>query len=119
MPRQLPCPGILQDAVEEVIRQNTALGYHPNRFIGVTQQGYAPSLVQVCTGLIYSPGAVQALQDAISRYPDLLTLEDLITRSRYGREWGFCQATIGAAEATVRLLDQQVGYQRWYEQPSI
>jgi hypothetical protein len=78
MPAQLPSPKSLADAVREVIRQNKELGYQPNRFIGATQEGYSPNLRQVCIDLMYGGDALQALEDALERYPTLLTLEDLV-----------------------------------------
>jgi hypothetical protein len=113
MSSQLPSPGNLEEATQEVILQNKSVGYIPTRFIGATQEGYAPNLVQVCTNLIHSDGAVQALLEAIPRYPGLLTLEDLVIRSKHGKEWGFDPVTTERAEATVQLLDRLAGYQRW------
>ena len=116
MPNELPTPRSLPEAVQEVIRQNVALGYRPARFIQATQEGYEPNLLQVCTDLIYSADALQALEDALSSYPELLTLEDLLARSRYGTEWGFDETVIEQAEARIQYFDARVGYQRWSQQ---
>jgi hypothetical protein len=41
----------------------------------------------VCARLVTSSDALSALYEAISKYPNLLTLEDFI--GIYGAEWGF------------------------------
>ena len=112
-PKPLPNPLLLQEAVSEVIRQNKRIGYVPTRFIGEPQEGYASNLVQVCTKLIHSDSAVEALQAAIFRYPGLLTLEDLVAESNHGRDWGFDEESVERARATVQLLDDSAKCQRW------
>ena len=113
MTTQLPSPGTLKEAVQAVIEQNKSVGYKPVYFISATGEGYAPNLVQACTKLIYSDSAVEALQSAVSKYCIVITLEDFIIRSEYGREWGFDEESVRRAEATVQLLDQISRCQRW------
>ena len=113
MPAQLPSPKSLADAVREVIRQNKELGYQPNRFIGATQEGYSPNLRQVCIDLMYGGDALQALEDALERYPTLLTLEGLVARSQFGSEWEFDKDVFEQAEARVQYFDERVGNRRW------
>ena len=113
MTTQLPSPKTLKEAVQAVIEQNQSVGYRPGYFISATQEGYADNLIQVCTNLIYSDTAVEALQSAVSRYSIVITLEDFIVRSEHGRGWGFDEESVRQAEATVQLLDQQFGCQRW------
>jgi hypothetical protein len=113
MPNELPTPRSLSEAVREVIRQNEALGYCPARFRQATENGDASNLLQVCTNLICSADALQALEDALGSYPELLTLEDLLARSRYGADWCFDETVIEQAEARVQYFDARVGYERW------
>ncbi len=113
MTNQLPCPITFKEAVSEVIERNKRVGYIPSRFISAAQGGYADKLVQICATLIHRDTAIEALQKAISGYPDILTLEDLTIRSEYGREGSFDEQSVRRTEATVQLLDQQLGCQRW------
>ena len=113
MTTQLTSPGTLKEAVQAVIKQNQSVGYNPGYFISATKAGCAANLVQACTKLIYSDTALETLQDAVSRYSIVLTFEDFIVRSEHGRGWGFDEESVRYAEATVQLLDQQFGCQRW------
>ena len=113
MTTQLPCAKTLKEAVLAVIEQNKSVGYNPGYFISATQEGCAANLVQACTKLIYSDTALETLQDAVSKYSIVLTFEDFIVRSEQGRGWGFDEESVMRAEATVQLLDQQFGCQRW------
>ena len=116
MAEQLPSPATLREAVESVIEQNTRIGYRPTRFIGAVSSVGDTELVRVCTDLISSPTALEALEKAVVKYPDLLTLEDLIFGSIYGSQWGFEQSALDQAKASVRWFDRCVRRKRWSTQ---
>ena len=113
MVMQLPAPMTLSEAVREVTRQNVSLGYTPSRFRQLVEEGYAPNLLKVCMELFYSGDALQALEIALDGHPALLTLEDLVAHSTYGKQWGFDEDIIRQAEARVQYFDERVGHQRW------
>jgi len=50
--RRLPTPPTLSAAVQLVIESNHEDGYTPTRFIQVTQEGFAPNLLAVCSRVI-------------------------------------------------------------------
>ena len=113
MSKQLPSPATLREAVESVIEQNTRIGYTPTRFIGAVSNVGDTELVRVCTALIYSPVALEKLEGEVVKFPDLLTLEDLIFGSMYGLQWGFEQSVLEQAKANVRWFDRCVRRKRW------
>ncbi len=113
MTSPVPNPSVLSDAVREIIRQNKAVGYNPTRFIAATKEGAADNLVAVCTNLILKPETHEWLQKAVEANPSILTLEDLVTHSAHGREWGFSEEAVDIAEARSLHLDTAVGFQRW------
>lgn len=110
MPQQVPAPTTLRDAVRQVICQNVKVGYPPNRFRNATLNGEADNLVDVCNSLVESPETLHILMDAVGKFPDLLTLEDLVVYSPHGKCWGI-NAELAAAR--VETLDRSVGHQRW------
>ena len=110
-PSHLADPGSLQNAVQEVIRNNSALGYNPARFDGATHGGSHPDLLKVCEGLITGPNAFAAMERAVRDFPGFLTLEDYVMR--WGSEWGFTSAAMEHAKASADTFDLVVGRQRW------
>ena len=116
MSEQLPSPATLREAVELVIIQNTKIGYVPTRFIGKVSCVEDTGVVRVCTDLIYSSAALEAFEKAVVKFPDLLTLEDLIFGSIYGSQWGFEQSALDQAKASVRWFDRCVRRKRWSTQ---
>ena len=113
MSNQLPNPLTLREAVQEVIQQNKNIGYNPRRFIGATEEGHISNLIQVCTNLIFSDNAVKELERAVTRFPNLLTLEDLVVKSEFGSQWDFDEDSIQRAKETVNWLDSQPGRRQW------
>ena len=109
----IPNPRTLREAVQEVIRQNSEIGYPPVRFRQATENGKAYNLLAVCTGLIQKPETLDALQKAVESHPSLLTLEDIIAHSPHGSEWGFSAEVVELATARSEGLDGLVGSQRW------
>jgi hypothetical protein len=97
--------------VRAVIASNIADGYTPSRFAGVTQDGTAPNLVDVCSKLINDPATLEWLENELRKRPTLLTTEDFVCR--HGANWGFNQATIKAACARVTYFDQVAGNKRY------
>ncbi len=103
---RLPDRSTLRDAVKEVIRQNQEVGYNPGRFIQVTQNGESKDLVSLCQNLVNDHSNFDVLVDRVTKYPTFLSLEDLITHSRYGREWGLDDSTVVAAQERAETLDR-------------
>ncbi len=117
MTLQIPNPVTLRDAITEVIRQNSEVGYRATRFSQATLGGNAVNIVPVCNDMIQAHHTLDVLHEAVVKFADLLTLEDLVFRSLNGRDWELDESTIVYAEARVELLDKQVGYQRWSNLP--
>ncbi len=113
MTMKLPGPVDLESAVAEVIQQNVELGYSPTRFSQKVRGKKGNDLVRACTELITSDSAVEALEKALGKYPNLLTLEDLVVRSLHGREWGIDEETFERASASVKWFDTVLGTRRW------
>ena len=115
MTQPLPFPETLCAAVEEVIHQNTALGYTPKRFIQATSGGYLdggePELREVCSKLIRSGEALQWVEKSLQTYPRLLLLEDLV--ARHGERYELSEDVIEVAKASAEHLDNRVGRQRF------
>jgi hypothetical protein len=111
IPRQLPTPQTLRDAVLEVISSNLADLYPPTRFRGVTEEGNALNLLDVCRHLINDPDNLVWIENAVLGHPYLLTLEDLVCR--YGSGWQFDPATIQMACARRTHFDQFAGHTRY------
>lgn len=109
--RQLPNPRNLTDAVRCVIESNRADGYTPIRFIQITADGSVPDLLTVCIKLINKGETLEYLDNALRRFPMLLTLEDLVWRR--GSEWGFDLATIETARARSEYFDLITGRNRY------
>ena len=110
-PSHLAHPGSLQNAIQEVIRNNSALGYNPTRFDGATHGGSHPDLLKVCEGLITGPNAFAAMERAVRDFPGFLTLEDYVMR--WGPEWGFIAQAVEHAKASSETFDKLVGFRRW------
>lgn len=113
MPNQLPAPTTLRDAVETVIAQNINIGYLPSKFVMAVRLAEDTQLIKVCTELICDANTLEALEMSLGSYPNLLTLEDLLAGSTFGRDWKFGQNVIDQAIARTERLDRRVGYQRW------
>lgn len=114
MVRTLPIVRNLSAAVSEVITSNRRDGYNPTRFVGITQDGTAPNLFDVCRKLIMNPETLEWLETGLESFPQILTLEDFV--SRFGPEWGFDQQTIDMASARAQRFDQIVGFTRYTPQ---
>ena len=111
MARRLPNVRSLCAAVSEVIRSNRRDGYNPTRFIGITQDGTAPNLLAVCRKLIMSPETLEWLENGLDKFPQILTLEDFV--SRFGADWGFDEAAIETARARAQRFDDVAGAVRY------
>ena len=103
---RLPDPSTLRDAVKEVIRQNQEVGYNPGRFIQATQNGESKDLASLCQNLVNDHSNFDVLVDGVTKYPTFLSLEDLITHSRHGREWGLDDSTVVAVQERAETLDR-------------
>jgi hypothetical protein len=111
--RSLPSVETLCEAVIYVIQSNKNDGYLPNRFIQITQDGYAPDIFDICDRLITKGETLQWLESALTRFPTLLTLEDFV--AVHGLDWGFSQYTVEVAKARVKYFDQISGGKRYDE----
>ena len=112
MPMKIPDLSNLREAVKAIINQNTELGYTPTRFIGVVSVKDS-SLSGICSNLLSSPKAIEAMEKAVQKYPELLTLEDILTMTTDVSDWGFDEDDIQRAKSTSVYFDRLVGYQRW------
>lgn len=108
-PRTMPAPTNLADAVRIVIASNKADGYPPRRFISATKDGYAVGLQMICERLISKGETLEWLENALQRYPMLLTLEDLV--ARYGL--GMSENTLRSASDRAAYFDRLVGRRRY------
>lgn len=111
--RTLPSVTTLQQAVMEVIKSNTHDGYPPRRFVQATEDGYAEGLLQICERLIGKGETLEYIEQALLKYPTLLTLEDLV--AVHGAEWGFSSSTIRSAQERASYFDRLVGQPRYTE----
>ena len=109
--RLLPAVTTLQEAVEQVIKSNQRDGYVPTRFIQATEYGRASNLRAVCERLIQKGEVLENLEDALRKFPTLLTLEDFV--SRFGDGWDFSRTTVDIAKRRVARFDQIAGDTRY------
>jgi hypothetical protein len=109
--RPLPAVTTLQEAVEQVINSNQRDGYVPTRFIQATEYGHASNLRAACERLIQKGETLENLEDALRKFPTLLTLEDFV--SRFGDGWGFSRTTVDIAKQRVAYFDQIAGDTRY------
>ena len=107
----MPTPKNLQAAVQCVIESNSADGYTPSRFIQMTEDGTAPTLLAICTRLINKGELTEYLENAVKACPKILLLEDLV--AIYGAEWGFDLPTIEMAAARSEQFDRTAGFRRY------
>ena len=109
--RPLPAATTLQEAVKKVVESNSRDGYVPSRFIQATEYGRAAGLTRVCENLIQKGETLEYLEDALKKFPTLLTLEDFV--SRYGEDWGLSRETVNAAKQRVAYFDRIAGGTRY------
>lgn len=107
----LPKVQTLRQAVRQVIESNKGDGYIPTRFIQATGNGDVPDLLSVCERLIVKGETLEYLENALRRFPTLLTLEDFVVR--HGVTWGFSGDTIEVAKARVQYFDLIAGTSRY------
>ena len=79
--RAVPPPKTLREATETVIERNSSVGYVPTDFIKRTRSSKDFALLEVCQNLIMKAETLQWLEQALTKHPGLLTLEDLVLRS--------------------------------------
>ena len=111
--RSLPKVQTLKQAVKQVIESNKSDGYIPTRFIQATGNGDAPNLLSVCEKLIVKGETLEYLENALKRFPILLTLEDFVVR--HGITWGFSGGTVEVAGARVKYFDLIAGMARYVQ----
>ena len=109
--KTLAKPASLQNAVRNMIENNTGLGYPSMGFKRATQDGHHPDLLRVCEELTLNPNAFAAMEKAVTTYSGFLTLEDYV--ARWGREWGFSAQAVEHAKASAETFDKLVGDRRW------
>jgi len=109
--RPLPSAQTLKQAVINVIESNKSDGYIPTRFIQATANGDMPDLLSVCERLIVKGETLEYLENALRRFPMLLTLEDFVVR--HGVTWGFPRDAIEVAKARVEYFDLIAGTGRY------
>jgi hypothetical protein len=101
--KKLPIVHSLREAINEVIKNNKEEGYPPNRFIQAVSVK-DEDLLRVCSKMVTSPDSLSALYDAISKHPNLLTIEDFIVV--YGEKWGFSSEIIEECKKRGQLFDE-------------
>ena len=68
----------LRQAVSIVIAQNKSVGPPPTRFMNMTANGDHPDLEKIISNVVFSPDAFTHMIDQISKYKEVLSIEDLI-----------------------------------------
>ena len=109
--RPLAHPGSLQQAVRQVIDDNTALGYLPQRLLAETEDGTVADLVAACRRVISSPAALTETEEALERFAQILTIEDFV--SRWGRDLGFTEDMVQLAQEGAGYFDGVAGFSRF------
>ncbi len=107
---KLPEVNSLRNAVQEVVKNNKSIGYNPTRFMQIVTVN-DKELINVCTSLVKSQDALSAIFDALLKYPNLLTLEDLV--GVYGDQWGFDTEIIEEAKLRSNAYDEIIGRKRF------
>jgi hypothetical protein len=109
--RTLPKVGSLQEAIQAVIKSNTADHYPPRRFVQIVSNSKSYELLQVCSELICSQNAFSEMYKAMFKHRNLLTLEDFV--ACYGRDWGFSEEAVEQAKTRSQSFDTLVGHKRY------
>jgi ribulose-phosphate 3-epimerase len=110
-PRILIWPSTLKEAVLEVIKDNQSMGYQPARLVSATANGEAVDLISACERFVISPAGLEEADVALRKFPQLLTLEDMV--SRWGKTWGIADGAIVAAQEGTEYYDSVVGFTRF------
>ena len=110
-PRQLARPATLKQAVQQVIQENQSMGYEPTRLITETAGGEAEELAAACERFVISPAGLEEADQALRQFPQLLTLEDMV--SRWGQSWGIGMGAAVAAQEGAEYYDGVVGFTRF------
>ena len=110
--RPLAHPGSLEEAVRQVILDNTRMGYTCQRLVGETENGQASNLRVACSRVISSPVGLQETEEALGGLPQLLTIEDFV--SHWGAEWGFDETDVQLAQEGAEYYDAVAGFTRFF-----
>jgi len=92
----------LRNAVKRVIDQNLSIGYRPSRFIGATEDGRAPHIVEICEHLLTNSATLEHIEHAVKTFKNLLTLEDEVTQNPTG--FGLSEAARESAQKRVEYF---------------
>ena len=74
----------LKQAVKEVIEQNKSVGYNPQRFRMIVQNGNASNLEEIIDRLIMKAELLEELEKVIKTNKKVITIEDLVAESKSG-----------------------------------
>ncbi len=110
--RPLTHPGSLEEAVRQVIQDNTRMDYTYQRLVVETENGQASNLRVACSRVISSPAGLQETEEALGGLPQLLTIEDFV--SRWGTEWGFDETDVQLAQEGAEYYDAVAGSTRFF-----
>ena len=110
--RPLTHPGSLEEAVRQVILDNTRMGYTYQRLVVETENVQASNLRVACSRVISSPAGLQETEEALGGLPQLLTIEDFV--SRWGTEWGFDETDVQLAQEGAEYYDAVAGSTRFF-----
>jgi len=93
----------LKEACKKVIGQNKSMGCHPEIFIFQTKGCGAIDLNYKVSNLVKSQTAFNAVIEAIEKYGDILTIEDLIVENEDG--FGLPQDIINKAKQNAEAFE--------------
>ena len=110
--RPLAHPGSLEEAVRQVILDNTRMSYTCQRLVVETENGQASNLRVACSRVISSPVGLQETEEALGGLPQLLTIEDFV--SHWGAEWGFDETDVQLAQEGAEYYDAVAGFTRFF-----
>ena len=110
--RPLAHPGSLEEAVRQVILDNTRMGYTCQRLVVETENGQASNLRVACSRVISSPVGLQETEEALGGLPQLLTIEDFV--GHWGAEWGFDETDLQLAQEGAEYYDAVAGFTRFF-----
>ena len=94
----------LKEAVKKVIEQNISIGFHPEIFIVHLENGEAPDLSDKVSRLVFNQNAIDSVSNAIRRYGEVLTIEDLIIEDVEG---------FGLSKEVIDKARENVGGYKW------
>jgi len=95
----------LSQAAQYVIDQNTEIGYTPTEFLNIVNRGNANNDLNVrISNLVLDIKLLERLEPLIRQYPNLVTIEDLITNKE--DKFGLSGEVAKQAQARTERFNQ-------------